>query len=65
LGKALVRTARVTPAIDWTISDGPWFGNEMASLKFLNRSAQFRIDRAVVFADAGVRLEVVGSRTLS
>jgi hypothetical protein len=65
LGRALVRTARITPTIDWTITDGPWFGNEIATISFAGRNAHFRIDRAFATADGGEGLEVVGSRTLS
>ncbi len=63
LGRSLVRTARVTPTIDWVVTDGPWFGNEMATLDFVERSAHFRIERATT-TDAGDVLELVGSRAL-
>ena len=66
---ALARAAaRVSPAakpdFTWEVTEGPWFDNNVALLRFEGGSAQLSIHRAVLGEGDHPRLEVLLDRPL-
>jgi hypothetical protein len=60
VGEALARAAGVgDDGVRWTIDEGPWFDNQVATLELDGRSAWMALDRAVGQAGAPARLERV------
>jgi hypothetical protein len=46
IGKLLCRSARVPPArIRWRIDDGPWFDNQVATLRLDGPAAHFKLEK--------------------
>jgi hypothetical protein len=65
LGRALARSARVEkPELDWDIDTGPWFDNQVATLGFEGRSAEFKLEKTVP-GDSDPDLELVHRETLT
>jgi len=66
VGAMLARAARVPPeSLAWTIDDGPWFDNQVATLELDGRHAAMLLDKAVGRGDEEPRLERVMARRLS
>ncbi len=65
LGRTLARTANADAGIDWAVTDGPWFGNEIAELRFDGRQALFFIRAAKLAEGEVVQLKEVGRKQLS
>ncbi len=48
LARGLARSAGARkPRIDWRITDGPWFDNQIASLEIRGRALKLRVDKAL------------------
>ena len=66
LARALARRAGVTPPrVDWTISDGPWFDNQLGHLSIRGRRLDVALEKAPPGDPAQPRLEHVLERTLA
>ena len=66
IGEVLARAARVGPeSLTWTIEEGPWFDNQIATLDLDGRRAVLGLDKAVGPGDRDPTLERVGERRLS
>jgi hypothetical protein len=66
VGRALARAAGVEDeALSWTIEEGPWFDNQVATLELDGRRAWMALDKVVEPADGPPRLERVMRRQLA
>jgi hypothetical protein len=66
VGEALARAAGVSDeGVRWTIDEGPWFDNQVATLELDGRSAWMALDQAIARDGAPARLERVMRRRLS
>jgi hypothetical protein len=66
IGRSLARAAGVDdPGIRWRVSEGPFFDNQVATLRFDGRAATLRLDRAVPGEDGQPRLEMLCERRLT
>jgi hypothetical protein len=66
VGAALARAAGVAgDGVRWTIDEGPWFDNQVATLELDGRSSFMALDKAVGENGAPARLERVMHRRLS
>ena len=66
IGRLLARAAGVEPeSLTWTIDEGPWFDNQVATLDLDARRATIALDKAVGPGDRDPTLERVGERRLS
>jgi hypothetical protein len=60
VGRALARAARVAPeSVRWSIDEGPWFDNQVATLELDGRRAWMALDKAVAADGGAPRLERV------
>jgi hypothetical protein len=65
-GRALAKAAGVGPEpLTWTIEEGPWFDNQIATLDLDGRHGIFRIERAVGPPTRPPALECVTERRLA
>jgi hypothetical protein len=65
IGRALAASARVEgPGVRWRITDGPYFDNQVATLRFRGRALEVDIDKTVV-GDPYPDLERVSRRRLA
>jgi hypothetical protein len=65
VGALLARAAGVPPeSLDWTIDEGPWFDNQVATLELDGRHAAMLLDKVVGPGDEEPRLERVMERRL-
>jgi hypothetical protein len=65
VGRALAATARVEdPGIRWRVTDGPYFDNQVATLRIRGRALELDIDKTVA-ADPEPALERVCRRRLA
>jgi hypothetical protein len=65
VGRALAAAARVEdPGIRWRVTDGPYFDNQVATLRIRGRALEVDIDKTSA-GDAGPRLERVCRRRLA
>ena len=54
------------PSVRWrAIGDAPWFDNQVASLRFDGRKADFALEKALPDGNGGARLECVFEHRLS
>jgi hypothetical protein len=66
IGRGLARAARVeTEPLTWSVTDGPWFDNQVATLELDGRRCAFRLEKALGAADEDPRLEQVAERRLA
>ena len=66
IGERLARAAGVAPEqVTWSIDEGPWFDNQIATLELDGRRAWLALDKAVDPGDGIPRLERVMHRRLS
>lgn len=71
LGRALLRHGRAgAPLMKWRRTGGPWFGNQVMTLRLRGRAAEYSLDQArasqtATAAPAPARLERVLTRQLS
>ena len=65
LGRAAIRTTKVTPKLRWTVEDGPWFGNQVAILQIDGRSAHIRFARPAGHDERTSGLETAASLWLA
>jgi hypothetical protein len=66
VGERLARAAGVEPEnVTWSIEEGPWFDNQVATLELDGRRAWLALDKAVDPGDGIPRLERVMHRRLS
>jgi hypothetical protein len=66
IGRALARSAGVEdPDIRWRFVEGPWFNNQVATLKIREREASMRLDKTVATDDEELKLEKVFDRSLT
>jgi hypothetical protein len=66
VGEALARASGVRPdAVRWTIDEGPWFDNQVATLELDGRRAWMALDQAIGKVGAPPRLNRVMRRRLS
>jgi hypothetical protein len=66
IGRALARTAGVAdPEIRWRFVEGPWFNNQVATLKLRGREASMRLDKTVAGEGEEFALEKVFDRSLT
>jgi PhoD-like phosphatase len=65
--RALAATAGVTePAVRWRlVGDGPWFDNQVATLRIDGRASELRLEKAVPVDETSARLERVLDRRLA
>jgi hypothetical protein len=48
IARALARSARVElPELSWEVATGPWFDNQVATLRFDGRGGDFRLEKTV------------------
>jgi hypothetical protein len=60
VGQVLARAARVSPEdVRWSIDEGPWFDNQVATLELDGRRAWMALDKAVAPDGGAPRLERV------
>jgi hypothetical protein len=65
IARALARTARVEdPGIRWRVTDGPYFDNQVATLRIRDHGLEVDIDKTVA-GDRHPRLERVCRRHLA
>jgi hypothetical protein len=65
IGRALAATARVEdPGIRWRVTDGPYFDNQVATLRIRGSALEVDIDKTVA-GDPHPRLERVCRRRLA
>jgi hypothetical protein len=65
IGRLLAATARVEPpAIRWRVIDGPYFDNQVATLRIRGRSLELDIDKTVA-GDPHPRLQRICRRRLA
>jgi hypothetical protein len=65
IARALARTARVEdPGLRWRLTDGPYFDNQVATLRIRGRSLEVDIDKTVA-GDPHPHLERVCRRRLA
>ena len=66
VGRALARAAGVEdPDIRWRFVEGPWFNNQVATLKLRGRDASVRLDKTVATDEDELMLEKVFDRSLT
>jgi hypothetical protein len=66
VGAALARAAGVPDeSVTWTVEEGPWFDNQVATLELDGRHGWMALDKVVEPADGTPRLERVMRRRLS
>jgi hypothetical protein len=66
VARALARSAGVPPdPVSWRITDGPWFDNQVATLRIDGRRCTLLLDRAVGAGDEDPRLVQVAERRLA
>jgi hypothetical protein len=65
--RAIARLAGVRdPGINWRMTgDGPWFDNQVATLKIDGRRIEMRLDKAVPVDEHNARLECVLEQQLA
>jgi hypothetical protein len=61
LARALAASAGVEdPPVRWRmVGDGPWFDNQVATLRIDGRAIEMRLEKAVPVDDDSARLELV------
>lgn len=60
LARRLARSAGVpAPPVEWSVDDGPWFDNQIATLRLDGRSATLRLERSVLGEDGEPALQVL------
>jgi hypothetical protein len=61
VARALAATAGVEdPSVRWRmVGDGPWFDNQVATLRIDGRAIEMRLEKAVAIDDHSARLELV------
>ena len=65
LGRVLARSARVRrPRFDWSIADGPWYHNDIATLELSDASARVLFQRSLPSPMDSPRLETVCEREI-
>jgi hypothetical protein len=63
---ALARAAGATePGLDWQLRDGPYFDNQVATIRLDGREARIKLDKTVEGEEGRRRLECVFERSLS
>jgi hypothetical protein len=63
---ALARAAGATePGLDWKLRDGPYFDNQVATIRLDGRGAQMKLDKTVEGEEGERRLECVFERPLA
>jgi hypothetical protein len=66
IGRAVARAAGVAdPEIRWRFAEGPWFNNQVATLKLRGREASMRLDKTVASDGEELELEKVFDRSLT
>jgi hypothetical protein len=66
VGRTLARSAGVPdPDIRWRFVEGPWFNNQVATLKLRERDASMRLDKTVATDSDELKLEKVFDRSLT
>ncbi len=66
IGRALARAAGVEdPEIRWRFCEGPWFNNQVATLKIDGREASMRLDKTVATDGEEFELERVFDHPLT
>jgi hypothetical protein len=64
--RALARAAGTEePGMSWRLTDGPYFDNQVATLRFDGREASIKLDKTIEGEDAQRELECVFERRLS
>jgi hypothetical protein len=65
--RALAAAAGVAePDVRWRmVGDGPWFDNQLGTLRIDGRAIELRLEKAVPVDDTSARLERVLARTLA
>jgi hypothetical protein len=64
--KALARAAGTEePGMSWRLTDGPYFDNQVATLRFDGREARIKLDKTIEGEDAQRELDCVFERRLS
>jgi hypothetical protein len=63
---ALARAAGATePGLDWQLRDGPYFDNQVATIRLDGREARMKLDKTVEGEEGERRLECVFERSLA
>jgi hypothetical protein len=66
IGRSLARAAGIDdPTIRWRVTEGPFFDNQVATLRLHGRAATLRLDRAVPGDDGQPSLEKLCERRLA
>jgi hypothetical protein len=66
IGRALARAAGVKdPDLRWRFIEGPWFNNQVATLKLRGRAASMRLDKTVAGEGENFELEKVFDHPLA
>jgi hypothetical protein len=66
IGRAFARAADVPdPDIRWRFLEGPWFNNQVATLKLRGREASVRLDKTIAADGEDFQLEKVFDRSLT
>jgi hypothetical protein len=66
IGRALARAAGVKdPDLRWRFIEGPWFNNQVATLKLRGRAASMRLDKTVAGEGENFELEKVFDHPLT
>ena len=66
IARAIARSARVEdPDVRWRFCEGPWFNNQVATLKLRGRKASMRLDKTVAGDGQDFKLEKVFDRSLT
>jgi hypothetical protein len=66
VGHGLARAARVEgESLTWEIADGPWFDNQLATLRLDGRHCTFHLEKALGGGDELPTLEQVAVRRLA
>jgi phosphodiesterase/alkaline phosphatase D-like protein len=64
--RALARSAGAPdPGLDWRLADGPYFDNQVATLRLDGRESQIKLDKTIEGKDAQRELECVFERRLA